>query len=61
MRQRKCKDCGCDISSRYIKAQRCCDCAVKRQQRLANRRRRQARKAGASETRPYQARRAAKW
>lgn len=45
MRQRKCKDCGCDISRRYIKAQRCCDCAVKRQQRLANRRRRLARRA----------------
>ncbi|MBQ3808603.1 MAG: hypothetical protein II840_11680 [Kiritimatiellae bacterium] len=45
MRQRKCKDCGCDISSRYIKAQRCCDCAVKRQQRLANRRRRAKRRA----------------
>ena len=45
MRQRKCKDCGVDISSRYIKAQRCRDRAVKRQQRLANRRRRAARRA----------------
>ena len=45
MRQRKCKDCGCDISSRYIAAKRCIDCAVKRQQRLANRRRRAARRA----------------
>ena len=61
MRQRKCRDCGCDISQRYIAAKRCIDCAVKRQNRLANRRRRAARKAGASETRPYQARRAAKW
>jgi len=39
MRQRKCKDCGCDITQRYIAAKRCIDCAVKRQQRLANRRR----------------------
>ena len=45
MRERKCKDCGCDISGRYIKTQRCIDCAVKRQQRLAKRRRRQARRA----------------
>ena len=45
MRLRKCKDCGCDITQRYIAAKRCIDCAVKRQQRLANRRRRAARRA----------------
>ena len=45
MRLRKCKDCGCDISSRFILAKRCVSCSLKHSYRMENRRRRAARRA----------------
>lgn len=45
MRQRKCKDCGCDISNRFILAKRCVSCSLKHSYRMENRRRRAARRA----------------
>ena len=43
MRVRRCKTCGCDISHRYIKTQRCLKCAAERAEALTRRRRRAAR------------------
>ena len=37
---RRCKNCGCDISHRSIKAKRCVACAERRDARLHNLRRR---------------------
>lgn len=41
---RRCKDCGKDISDRFVRTVRCLDCAYERGKRLDRRRRRARRK-----------------